>query len=332
LSPYKYKNRGSEQFSIISNLKINQMNQKRSGAITSSIVAAPPSEENSNLKEIIKVHDVGRISNEMLEKTLLRGNGQYLITFLCGCEVLPFDDFKVYKTRDYTGFSRLLENRELDERHVHTLMESFMKDGYLFTIVYVNEKMEIIDGQHRFEGARRKHLPIYFIVMPGWGIKEVTVMNVNSRNWTMEDFLNTHAKAGKPSYIAFKEFYDKHEFDITTAQILILGRRTHGGATDDFRSGKMDINEAQMTKAYIKGKRIRDMKDFHPHGWKSRNFVEAMITLLNTKGYDHNHLVSQMKKYPISMLEDARSLRTEEYLDMLVDKYNYRKKDKIEIV
>jgi len=295
--------------------------QTTPGAIT----ATPPT------NGAIKQHEVVKLSDKLLEKTLLPGNGQYLITFLCGCAVLAFDDFKVYKTTDYSGFSRLAENRELDERHVHTLMESFENDGYLFTVLYVNEKLELIDGQHRFEAAKRKHLPIYFIVMPHWGIKEVTVLNVNSRNWKMEDFLNTHAKSGNKNYIAFKEFYDKYSFDITTAQIIISGKRSGKGAHDDFRSGEMKIDEGQITKAYIKARRIEEFKDFHPLGYKSRNCVEALLTLLNIKGFDHKHMISQLKKYPEVMLFDARSLRIDEYLKILVEKYNYRKKEKIEL-
>ena len=167
--------------------------------------------------------------------------------------------------------------------------------------------------------------------MPGWGIKEVTVLNVNSRNWTMEDFLNTHAKGGNKNYIAFKEFYDKHEFDITTAQVIILGRRSGKGNHDEFRSGDMKIDEAQITKAYMKARRIEEFKDFHPLGWKSRNCVESLLTLFNIKGFDYKHMIGQLKKYPETMLFDARALRIEEYLKIFVEKYNYRKKDKIEL-
>ncbi len=267
----------------------------------------------------------------MLE-TVLRGTGEYLLTFLSnGCKVLPFTDFKVYVTTSYEAFSRLSENRELNEQHVHTLMQSFEKDGYLFTILYVNEKMELIDGQHRFEAAKRKHLPVYFIIMPEWSIKEVAILNVNSRNWSMEDFLSTHAKGGNQNYIRFKEFYDEFDFDITTVQLILLGKRTkQSGTKDDFRAGKMVVDDAILTKGYVKARKIIKFKDYHPLGYKSRNFVEAMLSLMNRKGYDHGHMIEQFKKYPEMMLFDARSLRVEEYEKILVEKYNYRKKDKLE--
>ncbi len=285
------------------------------------------------VSEEIKQHAISHISDEMLEKTVLPGNGKFLLTFLCNdCSVLPFEHFKVYKTKEYKAFSHLAENRELNERHVHALMESFVKDGYLFTIIYVNEKLEIIDGQHRFEAAKRKHLPVYFIVMPNWGIREVAVLNVNSSDWTMEDFMNSYAKGGNENYIRFKEFYDKHPFDITTAEHILFGKRSNGKSTNDFRTGKILLSEGQVTKGVIKARRIACFKDFHPKGWKSRNFVEAMLILLNTKGYDNDHMVAQLKKYPEMLLLDAKSLRVEEYHKIFVEKYNYRKKEKIELI
>ena len=287
----------------------------------------------SGADQKVKQHSFEKLTDQMLE-TVLPGSGQYLLTFLLKCTVLPFEDFKVYKSSEYSAFSHLAENRDLNEQHVHILMESFDKDGYLFTIIYVNEKMQIIDGQHRFEAAKRKHLPVYFIIMPGWDIRHVAILNVNSRNWTMTDFMNTHAKAGNENYIRFKQFFDEHEFDITTAQLVVIGRRTKlsgGGSNDDFRSGQIKISQDQINKAYVKARKIKEMKDFHPQGWRSGNFVTAILTLLNTKGYDHSHLILQLQKYPITMLAQAKTLRTQEYLDLLVDKYNYRKKDKIEL-
>lgn len=285
------------------------------------------------LTEEIRILEVKSLTSEILEKTILPGNGEYLLKFLSvDCKVLPFEDFKVYKTKNYKAFSRLAANRDIDEKHVHTLMESFKKDGYLFTILYVNENMELIDGQHRFEAASRMNLPVYFIVMPGWGIREVAILNVNSRNWTIEDFLNTHARGGNMNYVLFQKFYEQYNFNVTTVQLILFGRRTkHGKDSDEFRSGKMEVTNSQIEAGHKKARKILELKNFHPHGYSSRNFVEACLRLFNIKGYDQGHLLGQFKKFPSSILMEANSLRTEEYLKIFEEKYNYRKREKIEI-
>ncbi|GAA4461808.1 hypothetical protein GCM10023093_07210 [Nemorincola caseinilytica] len=212
-------------------------------------------------------------------------------------------------------------------------MNSFERDGYLFTVIYLNERLEIIDGQHRYEAARRKGLPLHFMIMPGWGMREVTILNVNSRDWTITDFMETHAKAGNPNYVRFREFYLAHDFDVTTCQLLVTGRRSgRHASTDEFRKGLMQVDEQQVTEAYLKAKKMASMQPYHPNGWKSRNFVEAMLILLGTKGYDHEHLVLKFKTYPDILLAGAKSLRIEEYLRIFMDKYNFRRmKDKLEL-
>ncbi|MCW3120903.1 MAG: hypothetical protein JWQ38_395 [Flavipsychrobacter sp.] len=290
-------------------------------------------EVNNNTAEtIISIQGINELTDDMLQRSL--SGGQTLDSFLATqCTALARGAFSVYETKNYVPFSSLAENRLVNEAHVQALMESFVNDGYLFTILYVNEKLEIIDGQHRFEAAKRSSLPVYFMVMPGWGIREVTILNVNSRNWTIEDFMETHAKAGNPNYVRFKEFFDANEFDVSVCQILIMGRRSGGNATTDtFRLGQSQIDDQQITDAWVKVKKISELKQFHPKGWKSRNFIEAVLTLLKTKDYDHEHMIMKLSLYPEFLLAESKSLRVDEYLQIFLDKYNFRRqKDKIEI-
>ena len=289
--------------------------------------------EASNLTQntAITIHEVKALTNEMLSTEI--ASDITLKLFLSQeCTSLTHGQHALYVTKNCL-FRHLEENRFVNEPHVQALMESYTKDGYLFTIIYVNEKLEIIDGQHRCEAAKRMGLPVYFMIMPGWGIKEVTILNVNSRNWTIVDFMETHAKAGNPNYVRFKEFYISQEFDVTSCQLIVFGKRSAGYAgTDEFRLGLMQVDEQQLTDAYLKVKKIEDFQLFHPNGWKSRNFVEAMLTLFKAKGYDHEHMVLKLQTYPDLLLAGAKSLRVEEYLGLFLDKYNFRRiKDKLEI-
>jgi len=286
---------------------------------------------NNATKEIV-IRSIEKLTNEMLTTEV--SSGITLAGFLStDCNVLANGEFRVYSTTNCTYFKRLKENRMINEAHVLALIDSFENDGYLFTILYLNEKLEIIDGQHRLEAAKRKGLPVYFIIMPGWGIKEVTILNMNSRNWTIVDFMETHAKAGNPNYVRFKEFFDAFEFDVTVCQLIITGRRSGGYASsDEFRMGHMQVDEQQLTDAYLKGKKIVGLIPFHPYGWKSRNFVEAMLLIFTAKGYDHEHLIAKLTTYPDLMLREAKSLRVEEYVRTLLEKYNFRRqKDKIAV-
>jgi len=280
----------------------------------------------------IAIRPIGKLSEKAL--TNLIAENTTLGDFLTQrCTMHGADEYAMYQTTEWDYFRLLEENRFVNEAHVEALVNSFVKDGYLFTILYLNEKMQIIDGQHRFEAAKRSKLPVHFMVMPGWGIKEVTILNVNSRNWTIVDFMETHAKSGNPNYVRFKEFYDAHEFEITVCQLIVAGKRSRGTASfDKFRTGLMVVDDQQITDAYLRAKKIEALKQFHPHGWRSRNFAEAMLMLFRAKDYDHDHLVEKLTLYPELLLVQARSLRVEEYQKLLLDKYNFRRvKHRIEL-
>lgn len=268
-----------------------------------------------------------------MKKAALPGIGQTLDDFLITkCKELVDESCVIYETREYGVFSFLEGNRDLNETHVIALMKSFQKDGYLFTLIYANEKMQIIDGQHRYEAARRLQLPVRFVIVPGWGIQQVSILNVQSKNWTADDFMNTHVKNGNQDYIRFKEFFDKFDFDITTCQLILLGKRlNHTKEGDPFRGGLMKCSLSDLKKGYEKAKKILDFKEFHPKGYCRRNFVDAMLRLFKIRGYDHKYMVQRFVKKPEVALLNADSLRREEYLKLFVEKYNFHNKNKIKL-
>lgn len=56
----------------------------------------------------------------------------------------------VFTTKDYSKFKHLEGNRNIVKPHLKRLKAS-MEKNYLFSPILINEKHEIIDGQHRFE-------------------------------------------------------------------------------------------------------------------------------------------------------------------------------------
>ena len=60
---------------------------------------------------------------------------------------------QVQTTSNYSLFTSLEGNRNVNKLHVKRLKESMQKK-YLFTVIIVNEKYQIIDGQHRFTACK----------------------------------------------------------------------------------------------------------------------------------------------------------------------------------
>ena len=73
----------------------------------------------------------------------------------------------VYRTNDYSLFSKLDGNRDVNKAHLHRLKKSIKEESLCVPII-VNEKYEIIDGQHRFSCWENLMLPVYYIVVEGY--------------------------------------------------------------------------------------------------------------------------------------------------------------------
>lgn len=82
----------------------------------------------------------------------------------------------VFETNDYGVFYRLEDNRSVTESRKNQLIASFSA-GEVMCPIIVNEKMEIIDGQGRFEARKALELPIYYIIDPGKNINDCRRMN-----------------------------------------------------------------------------------------------------------------------------------------------------------
>ena len=70
---------------------------------------------------------------------------------------------KIMQTTDYDEFTFFHGNRSIDEKRLKVLMESIKTYGLINPIV-VNQKKEIIDGQHRYQSCRNLSIPVRYNV------------------------------------------------------------------------------------------------------------------------------------------------------------------------
>lgn len=114
----------------------------------------------------------------------------------------------IYETHDYDSFKKLLGNR--DVKNVDNIKKSISDVGQLVVPIIVNEKMEIIDGQNRFDAWEINNLPIYYIICKGYGIRECIAMNTTSSKWNIEDYIKCYAKYGYYDYILLESLESEY--------------------------------------------------------------------------------------------------------------------------
>lgn len=245
---------------------------------------------------------------------------------------------QINSTSDYSIFSHLEGNREVDKLHVERLKTSF-KNNYLMSPIIVNQKHQIIDGQHRFNAAVALNLPINYIVVNGYGLTEVQILNSNTKNWKKEDYLNAYCDLEYTEYIKMKQFMtDFPDFGILVSEQLLTN--STGGANNShvakidgkttgrlkvFQSGNLEISNLEL--AYENAEKIMMFKPYYD-GYNRFVFVSAMIPIFKHGNYDHNHMIHKLKNCPNTLIHCSNS---SQYKLLIEDIYNYRSREKVSL-
>jgi hypothetical protein len=118
---------------------------------------------------------------------------------------------KVYRTSDLSIFKQIDGNRVPNLQHIKRLAESIRVYGMKCNPILVNEKLEVIDGQHRLMAAKESESFVYYIIVDGYSLSEVHTLNLNQKNWTKKDFMEGYANMGLEPYIKLRSFSEKND-------------------------------------------------------------------------------------------------------------------------
>jgi len=222
-----------------------------------------------------------------------------------------------YMTEDYDQFVTLKGNRNVKELHVKRLMKQMTENGNMidqFPIV-INEKMEVVDGQHRLEALRRLKWPVVYEVKEGLTVDAVRVINSGHQNWTWYDYAVSFAELGNENYQRFLNLY-KH-FGFNYSVLLYYSDSTiNKRSGSHFYTGEFKLNDQK--KAFDLLEQYRQVADAAEHD--TREFAYAMKDVMQSASYDHKRMVDKMNKYGHMKLKPLRAKT--DYLRMIEEIYN----------
>ena len=180
-------------------------------------------------------------------------------------------DLIVRSTRDYSMFKTMNSNRQVNLSHVKNLMKSMSENGLLINPIIVNEKYQVIDGQHRLRACVDLDLPIYYLIAKDYNIKEVHALNLNQKNWSNQDYLEAYANDGNVNYQRMLEFQRENKnFNFNSIMNFITGvsgfhlkdshwdgarkgkeKKIHVVKGIGFKEGRIIISESDIIKAKV---------------------------------------------------------------------------------
>jgi hypothetical protein len=230
---------------------------------------------------------------------------------------------KVYQTSDLSIFKTLNGNRDVIQSHLKRLAKS-MKENKLFSPIIVNQNMEVIDGQHRLMASKINNTSIEYIIVENYGLKEVQVLNANSKNWNSDDYMNGYCDLQNNEYIKYRQFKEKYGFGHSECQAL-LSDQISASLQSIFNSGEFKIKDYK--KAIDMAERIIMVAEFYS-GYKRRSFVFALMNLFNNDNFEFTQFIQKLKIQPTALVDCTTTVG---YLLLIEDIYNYRSRTKVSL-
>jgi hypothetical protein len=241
---------------------------------------------------------------------------------------VPMNQIQVHTTTEYSLFKILNGNRDVNELHLRRLKES-IKKNHLTTIIMVNEKFEIIDGQHRFLVCQELKLPINYIISKNYGLNEVQILNANMKNWSTNDYVNGYCDLGYKDYEMYRDFVADYGFSSRLAILLLSGEQENGSnpvsAATKFKAGLFKIKDLDNAKRMAE--KLKMIEPFYK-GFMRRSFVLAIYQMFKNNNFDFPEFLAKLKQQPTT-LQDCTSIT--QYKVLIEDIYNYRRREKINL-
>lgn len=226
---------------------------------------------------------------------------------------------QVLMTNDYDMFQTIEGNREVNKLHVKRLKDS-ISEKYITVPIIVNEKNQIIDGQHRFQSAKELEKPVYYIKVNGLGLKDVHRLNTNTKNWTADAYLDGYCRLGFQDYIMYREFKNKYGFGHNETNAILSNKQRMGGSKNQaFKDGVFHI--VDYNQAVKNAEKITMVKQYYD-GYRRRAFVYAMLDLFQNPNYNHAEFLNKLSFQSRSLVDCTD---VQQYLTLIEEIYNYKR-------
>ena len=101
-----------------------------------------------------------------------------------------------------------------------TLKSKLLEDGRQIMPIICNTKMEIIDGQHRFEALRELNWEIIYYIDDSITSVDILSINNTQTNWSLKDYIHYYSMLGNYTFIRLEKIIKKYK-EIPLKVILI---------------------------------------------------------------------------------------------------------------
>ncbi len=218
----------------------------------------------------------------------------------------------VFKSPDYENFTMIKGNRPLNQKKIDRIIKEINAGNDILDISpihvkLVDEKLAIMDGQHRFFIAKKLKRAVHYIIVPDQKtMHEIAVNNSNVEKWKQQDFINCYIQNGNEHYIKLQVFIDLYNFNIGTS-VRLLSNGTPGTEgtnqvlTEIFEYGNFKVTHwdesvkiAEMCKLFAASPIYND-----------RSFVIAIYRIYKAGIVTIESVAEAFRKYPELLIKQV---------------------------
>lgn len=239
----------------------------------------------------------------------------------------------INETLDYDLFKKTEMNRPIDESNLNKIILSLkLKNLLQYRPILVNKNMEIIDGQHRLEAAKRLGLPIFYEVEKTIKYEDMILLNSASKRWVAADYINYYEKNGNQDYKKLIDFSKRNNLSLSSSLRVFLGQGGRGSRL--IKDGKFkypsDEKAAEFEKNIERARIIIDLLDQKltgPKGYfKGSRFLASLVSFLSIKAVDFDLFLNKVN-YRMDLVRPCANCRQQ--LNLFKTIYNWRNKNPI---
>lgn len=209
---------------------------------------------------------------------------------------------KIQSTQDYPLFKRISGNRTLSQPHIKRLLEAIQDspETITFNPIIVNDRMEVIDGQHRLEAIKKLNLPVHYVKVSDIGLDTVQKLNSVSKTWTPMDFAKSFAENGNDNYAVYIDF--KNEFKLNHETLMRYLSQDYPSTTTSFKAGQFKVQNSAI--AYVLCKQLLELSEYYER-ITYRNPSNGFYIVATSPLYNHDQMVRQFKVHGHRFQEQA---------------------------
>lgn len=198
----------------------------------------------------------------------------------------------IQETEDYSIFEHLPHNRPVVQNHVIRLAQSMQERPHLRPArpILCNEKMQVIDGQHRLKGSELNGQTVYFMVVSGLTIEDARILNALQRTWSILDYAYSYASSKVPGYIQFVKTYEARTLPPSVVLEYMAG--SGGKSRQNFRMGLLEaVEQRELDKTLDQ---LQAVLEQFPKAATPYIVSAAYYTIVRNEKYDHARMLRKL--------------------------------------